>query len=77
MVLNLINPIIPFVSEKISRDLNYVSSNLYDELFTQKFERKIIKKKATEFYKIIEFIRNLRSILKSKNNSRIDLVVFT
>ena len=77
LVLNLINPIIPFVSEKISRDLNYVSSNLYDELFTQKFERKIIKKKATEFYKIIEFIRNLRSILKSKNNSKIDLVVFT
>ena len=36
LVLNLINPIIPFVSEKISRDLNYKSSNLYDELFTQK-----------------------------------------
>ena len=25
-----------------------------------------MKKKATEFYKIIEFIRNLRSVLKSK-----------
>ena len=24
LVLNLINPVIPFVSEKISRDLNYV-----------------------------------------------------
>ena len=53
LVLNLINPIIPFVSEKISRDLNYVQKDLYSEQFPQKLERKINKKKVTTFHKII------------------------
>ena len=45
LILNLINPIIPFVSEKISKDLNYVNSNLFSELLSNKINRKIEKKK--------------------------------
>ncbi len=76
LVLNLINPVIPFVSEKISKDLNYIKSNLYTEQFSSKFERKILTKKTSEFYKIIEFIRNLRNVLKNKKNAEFDLIIF-
>ena len=76
LVLNLINPIIPFVSEKISKDLNYVNSDLYSEQFVKNFKRKLFKNKAVEFNKIIEFIRNLRSIVKKKNISSFDLIIF-
>ena len=77
LILNLINPIIPFVSEKISKDLNYVNSNLFSELLSNKINRKIEKKKITEFYMIIEFIRNLRSALGNRDKIGFDLVIFS
>ena len=68
IVLNLVNPLIPFVSEKISKDLNYTKKNLYLEELANKNERKVFKKKSIEFYKVIELIRNLRSNLRNKKN---------
>ena len=65
-MLNLVNPLIPFVSEKISKDLNYTKKNLYLEKLANKNERKVFKKKSIEFYKVIELIRNLRSNLRNK-----------
>ena len=50
LILNLINPIIPFVSEKISKDLNYVNSNLFSELLSNKINRKIEKKNNRILY---------------------------
>ena len=68
LVLNLINPVIPFVSEKISKDLNYVKSSLFSEKFVIKNEKKVLKKGSNEFNKIIELIRNLRSQLSNVKN---------
>ena len=45
LVLNLINPVIPFVSEKISKDLNYVKSSLFSEKFVIKNNEKSFEKK--------------------------------
>ena len=76
LVLNLINPIIPFVSEKISKDLNYVKSSLFFEKFVMKSEKKVLKKSSNEFNKIIELIRNLRPNLNNVN-SNFELVIFS
>ena len=75
LVLNLINPVIPFVSEKISKDLNYVKSSLFSEKFIIKNNVKVLKKRSTEFKKIIELIRNLRSELRNLNNTKFDLII--
>ena len=72
--MNLVNPLIPFVSEKISKDLNYTKKNLYLEELANKNERKVFKKKSIEFYKVIELIRNLRSNLRNKK--KLNFVLF-
>ena len=77
LVLNLINPVIPFVSEKISKDLNYVKSSLFSEKFVIKNEKKVLKKGSNEFNKIIELIRNLRSQLSNVKNIDFELVMFS
>ena len=74
LVLNLVNPLIPFVSEKISKDLNYTTKNLYLEELANKNERKVFKNKSIEFYKVIELIRNLRSNLRNKK--KLNFVLF-
>ena len=77
LVLNLINPVIPFVSEKISKDLNYVKSSLFSEKFVIKNEKKVLKKDSNEFNKIIELFRNLRSQLNNVKNIDFELVMFS
>ena len=77
LVLNLINPVIPFVSEKISKDLNYVKSSLFSEKFVIKNEKKVLKKDSNEFNKIIELIRNLRSQLSNVKKINFELVMFS
>ena len=77
LVLNLINPVIPFVSEKISKDLNYVKSSLFSEKFVIKNEKKVLKKGSNEFNKIIELFRNLRSQLNNVKNIDFELVMFS
>ena len=77
LVLNLINPVIPFVSEKISKDLNYVKSSLFSEKFVIKNEKKVLKKGSNEFNKIIELIRNLRSQLSNVKKIDFELVMFS
>ena len=77
LVLNLINPVIPFVSEKISKDLSYVQSSLFSEKFVIKNEKKALKKGSNEFNKIIELIRNLRSQLSNVKNIDFELVMFS
>ena len=52
LVLNLINPVIPFVSEKISKDLNYVKSSLFSEKFVIKNEKKVLKKVLMNLIKL-------------------------
>ncbi len=77
LVLNLINPVIPFVSEKISKDLNYVKSSLFSEKFVIKNEKKVLKKDSNEFNKVIELIRNLRSQLSNVKKINFELVMFS
>ena len=68
-ILNLTNPIIPFVTEKISNDLGYSKSSLYNSKFSKNVQLSKFKfKEIKEFDKIIELIKDVRVEL-SKNVS--------
>ena len=64
-ILNMINPVIPFVTEKISLELNYTSSSLYNEPFI-KTEKYIIDKEVENFEKVIELIKKIRFETKNE-----------
>ena len=61
----MINPVIPFVTEKISLELNYTSSSLYNEPFinTEKYK---IDKEVENFEKVIELIKKIRFETKNE-----------
>ena len=61
----MINPVIPFVTEKISLELNYTSSSLYNEPFINT-EKYIIDKEVENFEKVIELIKKIRFETKMK-----------
>ena len=67
-ILNMINPVIPFVTEKISLELNYVSSSLYNEPFinTAKYR---IDPEVENFERLIELIKKIR-FETTKENSK-------
>ena len=73
-ILNLINPIIPFVSEKISKDLGYTTKSLFDNKFVTVKSKLVQKSKVAEFKKIIQLLRDLRSITEGKKQT-ISLVI--
>ena len=66
LVLNLINSNNSVRLRKNFKRPKLLNSDLYSEQFVKNFKRKLFKNKAVEFNKIIEFIRNLRSIVKKK-----------
>ena len=61
----MINPVIPFVTEKISLELNYTSSSLYNEPFINT-EKYIIDKEVENFEKVIELIKKIRFETKNE-----------
>ena len=52
-----------------------MKSSLFSEKFIIKNNVKFLKKRSTEFKKIIELIRNLRSELRNLNNTKFDLII--
>ena len=73
-ILNMINPVIPFVTEKISLELNYVSSSLYNEPFIDN-ENYIIEKEVENFEKAIELIKKIRFETKNEMSHSFSLYI--
>ena len=78
IILNLLNPIIPFVTEEISRKLNYSDSSLFNE----KLDYKILnfkkeKKDIIEFEKMILFVKTLRSEYDENDIKKSTLLIFS
>ena len=59
--LNLINPVIPFITEKIGKDLGYIKKSFFNELINK--DIKLIKDTKTiiEFNNFIEFLKKVRT----------------
>ena len=70
----MINPVIPFVTEKISFELNYVSSSLYNEPFTNT-EKCIIDKEVENFEKVIELIKKIRFETRNEKLESLSLYI--
>ena len=75
-ILNMINPVIPFVTEKISLELNYTSSSLYNEPFIST-EKYIIDKEVENFEKVIELIKKIRFETKNEVSQGFSLYIHT
>ena len=73
-ILNMINPVIPFVTEKISLELNYVSSSLYNEPFINT-EKCIIDKEVENFEKVIELIKKIRFETRNEKLESLSLYI--
>ena len=67
-ILNLLNPITPFVTEKISSDLGYTKKSLYSIEFKNK-EIKVKKSSVQKTVLLINLIKKIRSEFKSFNTS--------
>ena len=77
IILNLLNPIIPFVTEEISRKLNYSDSSLFNEKLDYKiFNFKKEKKDIIEFEKMILFVKTLRSEYDENDIKKIKFINF-
>tara|TARA_Y100001954_G_C15810865_1_gene605124 strand:+ start:801 stop:3422 length:2622 start_codon:yes stop_codon:yes gene_type:complete len=72
-ILNLINPVIPFVTEKISNDLGYSRVSLFDTKFSKNIQISKFKiNEIKEFEKIIELIKNVRIELSKYTSNKKD-----
>ena len=75
-ILNLINPIIPFVTEKISNDLGYSKTSLYNSKFSKNINLSNFKiKEIKEFEKIIELIKSVRTELNKNLSNQKDFFI--
>ena len=79
VILNLINPIIPFVTEKLSSDLNFSTQSLYDELIEIKKPKitKELSKGIKSFENLVDLLRKVRIELNKEKNPKSKLVVFS
>ncbi len=58
--LNLINPIIPFITEKIGKELGYIKDSFYDHPIDLDKFNKFEKKNVLDFNYFIELVKKIR-----------------
>ena len=77
IILNLLNPIIPFVTEEISKKLNYIDSSLFDELLENKpFTKSFKSKKINDFENVIKLIKSIRVDSGNRKKNKSSLIIF-
>ncbi len=77
-ILNLINPIIPFVTEKISKDLGYSSESLYHKEFSKTNRNTINKSELLNFESLINLVKEIRFRLKCfEKNKKVSLYILS
>ncbi len=75
--LNLINPVIPFITEKIGKELGYIKDSYFNESLID--DLKIIKRKKTisDFNSFIELIKKIRVELGNKQKNASTLIILS
>ena len=78
-ILNLLNPITPFITEKICIELNYNKKGLFNEELSSDSLKdiKINKKKINDFENLILLIKTVRSETSGKKISQSNLLIFS
>ncbi len=67
--LNLINPVIPFITEKIGKELGYIKNSYYSQLICLEKFNYFKKKNFSDFNYFIELVKKIRFEL-SQNSSK-------
>ena len=79
IILNFLNPIIPFVTEEISLKLKFTNNSLFSESFDDNFfsKNKISAKEINNFNKFIKLVKDIRSEFTGKNLTKSSLLIFS
>ena len=79
VILNFLNPIIPFVTEEISLKLKFTNNSLFSESFDDNFfsKNKISAKEITNFNKFIKLVKDIRTEFSGKNLTKSSLLIFS
>ncbi len=73
--LNLINPVIPFITEKIGIELGYIKKTFFNELLNKDLKTTIEKDNNEDFRLLIELIKKIRSEIGGDKRSYVLLTV--
>ncbi len=74
--LNLINPIIPFITDKIGRELGYIKLSFYEQQINLKPDLVFEKKVSNDFEYVIDLLRKIRFEI-GKTHSESNLVIIS
>ena len=79
IILNFLNPIIPFVTEEISLKLKFTNNSLFSESFDDNFfsKNKISTKEITNFNKFIKLVKDIRVEFAGRNLTKSSLLIFS
>ena len=79
VILNFLNPIIPFVTEEISLKLKFTNNSLFSESFDDNFfsKNKISAKEIINFNKFIKLVKDIRTEFTGKNLTKSSLLIFS
>ena len=79
VILNFLNPIIPFVTEEISLKLKFTNNSLFLESFDDNFfsKNKISAKEIINFNKFIKLVKDIRTEFTGKNLTKSSLLIFS
>ncbi len=79
VILNFLNPIIPFVTEEISLKLKFANNSLFSESFDDNFfsKNKISAKEIINFNKFIKLVKDIRTDFPGKNLTKSSLLIFS
>ncbi len=74
--LNLINPVIPFITEKLGKELGYINESFFDEQISLNLKLDFKKSEVDDFSKFIQLIKALRVEIIG-NSEEIQLLVLS
>tara|TARA_B100001564_G_scaffold264071_1_gene225632 strand:+ start:7 stop:1098 length:1092 start_codon:yes stop_codon:yes gene_type:complete len=79
VILNFLNPIIPFVTEEISSKLKFTNNSLFSESFDNNLfsKNEISVKEITDFNKLIKLVKDIRTEFTGKNLTNSSLLIFS
>ncbi|MAI75755.1 MAG: valine--tRNA ligase [Rickettsiales bacterium] len=75
--LNLINPVIPFITEKIGKELGYIKNSYYSQLIDSEKFNYFKKKNVSDFNYFIELVKKIRFELSQNSSKSLKLFIIS
>tara|TARA_X000000950_G_scaffold289427_1_gene413287 strand:- start:4641 stop:7238 length:2598 start_codon:yes stop_codon:yes gene_type:complete len=75
--LNLINPVIPFITEKIGKELGYIKNSYYSQLIDSEKFNYFKKKNVSDFNYFIELVKKIRFELSQNGSKSLKLFIIS